>query len=79
MIKLCKNIDPTPSYIYRNALENLSQNILFKNSSKIAIAFGDDTDREVLGEFTKNSEAIFDANDSELLLKIFNKIIRAIN
>jgi hypothetical protein len=67
----------SPSYKYKNALELLRQNRWFQHSKKISIAFGVDTDRDVLGEFTENSDTIFDANDQELLLKIYNEIIRA--
>jgi len=69
----------SPSYNYRNALEKLRQNNWFKHSKKIAIAYSDDTDRDVLREFTENSETVFNTNDSELLKKVFNKTISEIN
>jgi DNA-directed RNA polymerase subunit RPC12/RpoP len=60
----------SPSYNYKNALEQLRKNVWYEASGRMAVALSVDTDREVLREFTENPEAIFDADDPELLSKI---------
>lgn len=56
---------PTDNYaVGLNALQN---NAWFKNAIKVAIAIGDDADKNVLKEFTGNMEAVITVHNIEAL------------
>lgn len=50
--------DGEPTDDYKSGLEQLKQNAWFKAAIKVAIAIGDDANKEVLADFTGNSEAV---------------------
>lgn len=65
--------DGAPTDSYKHNLDRLKQNKWFQAATKIAIAIGDDADKNVLAEFAGNTEAIFSA-DNVFMLKTIIKI-----
>ena len=65
--------DGEPTDNYKHDLEKLKQNKWFQVATKIAIAIGDDADKNVLSEFAGNVEAVFSA-DNVYMLKTIIKI-----
>ena len=66
--------DGAPTDAYQHNLEKLKANKWFQAATKVAIAIGDDADKNVLAEFTNgNIEAVFSA-DNVYLLKTIIKI-----
>jgi len=51
--------DGAPTDDFKGGLETLKQNKWFDASIKIALAIGEDADKNVLAEFTGNKEAVF--------------------
>ncbi len=66
--------DGSPTDIWDKELGLLKNNKWFKHAKKIAIAIGDDVDKEVLSNFAGNGEAVFFANDTETLKKLIKLI-----
>ena len=59
--------DGEPTDNYEAGIALLKQNNWFKNAIKIAIAIGDDADKDVLKEFTGSSEAVITVHNIEAL------------
>lgn len=62
--------DGWPSDDYNRALVKLRGNKWFKYAIKIAIAIGQDADRNVLAEFTGNTESVVEVNNGASLRKM---------
>lgn len=59
---------PTDEYV--GGLEKLKANNWFKSAIKVAIAIGDDADKNVLTEFTGTPEAVFTVHNIDALKQI---------
>lgn len=59
--------DGGPTDNYEQGLNALKQNSWFKNAIKVAIAIGDDADKNVLTQFTGNSEAVITVHTLDAL------------
>lgn len=59
--------DGQPTDEYKQALANLSENRWFKVAIRVAIAIGDDADKNVLAEFTGSPELVLTAHTPEAL------------
>lgn len=59
--------DGQPTDEYRKALDSLRENRWFKVAIRVAIAIGDDADKNILEEFTGNSELVLTAHTPEAL------------
>jgi uncharacterized protein YegL len=66
--------DGEPTDEYGHALEKLKGNQWFKVACKVAIAIGDDADRNVLADFTGNIESVITVHDVEQLKKIIHTV-----
>jgi uncharacterized protein YegL len=62
--------DGGPTDDYQSGLSKLKSNNWFKAAIKIAIAIGDDADKDVLKDFTGNSEAVITVHNIEALKQI---------
>jgi uncharacterized protein YegL len=62
--------DGAPTDDWKRELEKLKQNNWFKASVKVALAIGDDADKNVLKEFTNSMEAVLECHDSKTLVKM---------
>lgn len=62
--------DGGPTDDYKTALKNIKENNWFKHAIKIEIAVGHDADKNVLAEFTGNSEAVIDVHNRGALKAI---------
>lgn len=62
--------DGEPTDDFKGNLGKLKENNWFKAAIKIAIAIGNDADRDVLKDFTGNIEAVIEAHNVEALKKI---------
>ena len=62
--------DGGPTDNYKDGLENIKKNNWFKYAIKIAIAIGNDADKNVLSEFTGNSEAVIEVHNKSALKAI---------
>jgi len=62
--------DGQPTDEYRSALDSLRENRWFQVALRAAIAIGDDADKNVLAEFTGNSESVLTAHTPEALKKM---------
>ena len=62
--------DGGPTDDYRKGLDSIKQNNWFKHAIKIAIAIGNDADKNVLTEFTGNSEAVIEVHNRSALKAI---------
>ena len=69
-IILLSDGEPTDDYKY--GLEKLKENRWFKASIKVAIAIGEDPNRNILAEFTGNDEAVLTVHNKEQLKKIIH-------
>ena len=70
--------DGEPTDDYQKGLVLLKQNNWFKKAIKVAVAIGEDANKEVLKEFTGTSEAVLEAYNVELLKKMIKFVsIRA--
>ena len=61
--------DGCPTDNYKHGLDKLKQNNWFKKAIKIAIAIGDDANKDVLEEFTGSSESVITVHTPEALKK----------
>lgn len=64
--------DGEPTDNYKHALDKLKQNGWYKAGIKVAIAVGEDANRDVLAEFTGNKEAVLTVHNKEQLKKIIH-------
>jgi len=62
--------DGEPTDDYKKALEDLKNNNWFKKAIKAAVAIGDDANKDVLKEFTGNSESVLTVHSPEALRKL---------
>ena len=67
-IFLLSDGEPTDEYI--GELSKLKENNWFKKAIKVAVAIGDDANRDVLAQFTGNKEAVLTAHTPEALTKM---------
>ncbi len=66
--------DGGPTDNFHGGISKLKENRWFKSGIKIAIAIGQETDKDILKEFTGNIEAVFEVSD----IKSFKTVIRAV-
>ena len=66
--------DGGPTDNYEAGLAKLQANNWFKSAIKIAIAIGDDADKEVLKKFTGNSEAVITVHNIDALKQIIRVV-----
>jgi uncharacterized protein YegL len=59
-----------PTDDWQNALETLKQNKWFTVSKKVAVAIGDDANKEVLKAFTGRMEAVSEAHGAAMLKEV---------
>ncbi len=62
--------DGEPSDEYQKELQNLKENNWFKKAIKVAVAIGEDANRDVLAEFTGNREAVLTVHTPQALAKM---------
>jgi len=62
--------DGGPTDDWKSALAELRQNNWFKAAVKVAVAIGDDADKEVLKEFTGSMEAVLEVHNAAVLKKM---------
>ena len=62
--------DGEPTDDYKPELNKLWQNNWFKKAIKVAVAIGEDANRDVLAEFTGNKEAVLTVHTPEALAKM---------
>jgi uncharacterized protein YegL len=62
--------DGEPTDEWTRELEALKQNNWFKAAVKVAIAIGDDANKDVLKEFTGNKEAVLESHNAATLKKM---------
>lgn len=62
--------DGGPTDNYKKGLEDIKKNNWFKYAIKIAIAIGNDADKNVLTEFSGNSEAVIEVHNRSALKAI---------
>lgn len=68
VIFLLSDGEPTDDYF--TSLSQLKENNWFKKAVKVAVAVGDDANKEVLREFTGNSESVLTVYNPETLKKM---------
>ena len=66
--------DGGPTDAYKDALEEIKKNNWFKHAIKIAIAIGNDADKNVLTDFTGNSESVVEVHN-RAMLKAFIRFV----
>ena len=66
--------DGGPTDDFQSGLAKLKSNNWFKTAIKVAIAIGDDADKDVLKEFTGSSEAVFTVHNIEALKQIIRVV-----
>jgi uncharacterized protein YegL len=66
--------DGGPTDNYEVGLAKLQANNWFKSAIKIAIAIGDDADKDVLKQFTGNSEAVITVHNIDALKQIIRVV-----
>ena len=66
--------DGGPTDNWENGLEQLKKNNWFKHAIKIAIAIGEDPDKQVLATFTGTPEAVIEVNDKHTLKALIRKV-----
>ncbi len=66
--------DGGPTDDYNSGLAKLKANNWFKSAIKIAIAIGDDADKDVLKEFTGSSEAVITVHNIDALKQIIRVV-----
>lgn len=66
--------DGEPTDEWSHALEKLKGNQWFKVACKVAIAIGDDADKDVLTDFTGNKESVITVHGVEQLKKIIHTV-----
>ena len=71
---ICLLLNDIPSDLYKNQLMLLKQNIWFQKAIKVAIAIGDNADKEALLAFTGNKEAILEVHAPTMLRRMIKYI-----
>lgn len=66
--------DGGPTDNYHTGLDKLKGNNWFKSAIKVAIAIGDDADKDVLTEFTGTPEAVFTVHNIDALKQIIRVV-----
>ena len=66
--------DGGPTDNFEGGLKSLQGNSWYKNAIKIAVAIGNDADKEVLKQFTGSSEAVITVHNIEALKKMIRII-----
>lgn len=66
--------DGGPTDDYNTGLAKLKANNWFKSAIKIAIAIGDDADKDVLKDFTGSSEAVITVHNIDALKQIIRVV-----
>lgn len=66
--------DGEPTDEFEDGLEKLKANNWFKYAIKVAVAIGDDADKEALAKFTGNKEAVITVHTPEALKKWIRKV-----
>ncbi len=66
--------DGGPTDDYQSGLAKLKSNNWFKAAIKVAIAIGDDADKDVLKDFTGSSEAVFTVHNIEALKQVIRVV-----
>lgn len=66
--------DGEPTDDYLSGLNKLKNNNWYKNAIKVALAVGDDANKDVLKEFTGNIEAVITVHTPESLKKWIRKV-----
>lgn len=66
--------DGGPTDEWKEALDRLCKNNWFRHAIKIAIAIGEDADKNVLACFTRNPEAVIEVNDKHTLKMLIRKV-----
>lgn len=66
--------DGAPTDEWNHPLEKLKGNPWFKNGCKVAIAIGNDADKNVLTEFTGNAEAVLEAHNVDQLKTLIKTV-----
>ena len=66
--------DGGPTDNFEGGLKSLQANSWYKNAIRIAIAIGDDADKEVLKQFTGSSEAVITVHNIDALKKMIRII-----
>ena len=67
--------DGEPTDDFDSGLSKLEENKWFKHAIKIAIAIGDDADKEKLAQFTGTSEAVFTVHNIDALKKMIRIVV----
>jgi uncharacterized protein YegL len=62
--------DGGPTDDWKTGLDKLKQNNWFKAGIKVALAIGDDADKDVLKEFTGNKETVLECHNAATLRKM---------
>ena len=62
--------DGEPLDEYQKELAKLKENKWFQKAIKVAIAIGEDADKDVLAEFTGTTETVIEAHSPEALMKL---------
>ena len=62
--------DGGPTDDFENGLNKIKQNNWFKHAIKVAIAIGNDADKNILAQFTGNSEAVIEVHNTAALKAI---------
>ena len=66
--------DGGPTDNFETGMRTLQGNSWFKNAIKVAIAIGDDADKDVLTQFTGTNEAVFTVHNIEALKQIIRVV-----
>ena len=66
--------DGAPTDDFESGLATLKQNNWFKAAIKVAIAIGDDADKDVLTQFTGTNEAVFTVHNIDALKQIIRVV-----
>jgi len=62
--------DGEPTDDWQKGLDELKKNNWFKTAIKVAVAIGDDANKDVLKEFTGTSEAVIEVHTTAMLMKM---------
>jgi len=62
--------DGEPTDDYKSGLEELQRNNWFKYAIKVAVAIGNDANKDILKEFAGNTEAVLEVHSPEALKKM---------
>lgn len=66
--------DGAPTDNFETGLSKLKNNNWFKSAIKVAIAIGDDADKNLLAEFTNTNEAVFTVHNIDALKQIIRVV-----